>query len=195
MPRTKEQFAEMREKTKAAIVETAMRLFAENGYHGTSINQIAKAAGISKGLIYNYFEKKEDIVEEIISTAFSDFEEAFKMMMNYEDPYSTLENVINESYKMVENQAEFYKLLIMVSLQKDLQEITVKVMDTFYENMYALFEKLFAEIGVEDPFTEARVFGAAFDGAFINYCFFGEKYPIGKLRVFFTERYNSYKKS
>lgn len=189
MPRTKEQFAEMREKTKSIIMEKSMRLFAENGYHGTSINQIAKEAGISKGLIYNYFEKKEDIVEEIISHAFSDFEFMFEQMMNFEEPYEAIKVIMNSSFDMIKNQAEFYKLLIMVSLQKDLQPITTKVMEEFYDNMYAAMEKLFEALGVDDPFTEARVFGAAFDGAFINYCFFGENFPLENLRVYFLEKY------
>ena len=194
MPRTKEQFAEMREKTKNTIRDTAMRLFAENGYHGTSINQIATEAGISKGLIYNYFEKKEDIVEEIITKAFSDFEFMFQEMINLNEPYKAVEIIMNSSFDMIENQAEFYKLLIMVSLQKDLQSITIKVMSEFYDKMYGVIEPLFEALGVEDPYTEARVFGAAFDGAFINYCFFGEKFPLNNLREHFLSRYKPKKK-
>ena len=48
MPRSKEQFQEMREKTRENILSTALRLFAEKGFNGTSINDIAKAASISK---------------------------------------------------------------------------------------------------------------------------------------------------
>ena len=54
MPKTKEQFEEIRNKSKAAIIEAALELFANNGFHNTSITQIAKKAGVSKGLMYNY---------------------------------------------------------------------------------------------------------------------------------------------
>ena len=189
MPRTKEQFAEMREKTKGTIRDTAMTLFAKNGYHGTSINQIATEAGISKGLIYNYFEKKEDIVEDIISKAFSDFEYMFKEFKKIDEPHQALEIILDSSFNMIKNQAEFYKLLIMISLQKDLQSITMKVMNEFYDQMYEAMETLFEALGVDDPYTEARVFGAAFDGAFINYCFFGEKFPLNNIRMHFINKY------
>ena len=65
MPRSKEQFEEIRKKTKENILNAALKLFAEKGYHGTSINDIAKAANISKGLAYNYFESKKQIIEAI----------------------------------------------------------------------------------------------------------------------------------
>jgi AcrR family transcriptional regulator len=49
------------ERTRAAIVEAAYRLFLCNGYHGTSMRGIAESAGIALGGIYNHFGTKEDI--------------------------------------------------------------------------------------------------------------------------------------
>lgn len=45
---------------------TALGLFAKNGFHGTTISTIAREAGISKGLLYNYFESKDDLIKTII---------------------------------------------------------------------------------------------------------------------------------
>ena len=50
------------EKRRAQIVETAVRLFAENGYHRTTIDDIAHEADISKGLVYKYFKDKNDVL-------------------------------------------------------------------------------------------------------------------------------------
>ena len=61
-PRSAKQFDEIRKQKKELILESALELFAENGFHATSISQIAKKAGISKGLIYNYFESKNEIL-------------------------------------------------------------------------------------------------------------------------------------
>ena len=66
---TKEQFEEIRNKSKAAIIEAALELFANNGFHSTSVTQIAKKAGVSKGLMYNYFDSKEALLEAIIFQA------------------------------------------------------------------------------------------------------------------------------
>jgi len=49
------------ERTRAEILGAAHRLFIEQGYHGTSMRQIAEQAGIALGGIYNHFASKEDI--------------------------------------------------------------------------------------------------------------------------------------
>jgi AcrR family transcriptional regulator len=49
------------ERTRAALLDAARRLFVRNGYHGTSMRQIADEAGLALGGIYNHFGKKEDI--------------------------------------------------------------------------------------------------------------------------------------
>lgn len=66
-PRTKEQFEEIREEKKTLIMNTALEHFAREGYYNTTINHIAKHAGISKGLLYNYFSSKEELLSEIIN--------------------------------------------------------------------------------------------------------------------------------
>lgn len=49
------------QNTRDAILEASMRLFAQRGYHGTSVAQIAKATGLTKGALYWYFKGKEDL--------------------------------------------------------------------------------------------------------------------------------------
>jgi AcrR family transcriptional regulator len=50
------------ERRRAQIVETAVRLFAWSGYHQTTIDEIAREADISKGLVYKYFKDKNDVL-------------------------------------------------------------------------------------------------------------------------------------
>jgi AcrR family transcriptional regulator len=54
------------ERTKSEIIQVAYRLFLEQGYHGTSMRQIAQKSGISLGGIYNHFESKEQIFTDVI---------------------------------------------------------------------------------------------------------------------------------
>lgn len=51
--------------TRQSIVRSAARLFLNRGFHGTSIDAIAKAAGGSRATVYQYFEDKEDIYREL----------------------------------------------------------------------------------------------------------------------------------
>jgi len=52
--------------TEERILKEAMRLFLERGYHGTSIDDITRAAGLTKGALYWHFESKEDLLKRII---------------------------------------------------------------------------------------------------------------------------------
>ncbi len=49
-------------KTKAAIQEHALRLFREQGYENTTVEQIAEAAEVSPSTFFRYFASKEDVV-------------------------------------------------------------------------------------------------------------------------------------
>lgn len=54
------------EQTKQLIIEAAFELFVANGYHGTSMRQIAVKAGLALGGIYNHFAGKEELFLEVI---------------------------------------------------------------------------------------------------------------------------------
>ena len=49
-------------KTRAAIQEHALRLFQEQGYDATTVEQIAEAAEVSPSTFFRYFPTKEDVV-------------------------------------------------------------------------------------------------------------------------------------
>ena len=50
------------EERRGQIVRAAVKLFSEEGYYPTTIQKIARAAGVSTGLIYQYFRDKDDIL-------------------------------------------------------------------------------------------------------------------------------------
>jgi AcrR family transcriptional regulator len=54
------------ETTRLAIEDAAIELFIENGYHATSMRQIAEHAGLALGGIYNHFSSKEELFEGIV---------------------------------------------------------------------------------------------------------------------------------
>jgi AcrR family transcriptional regulator len=50
------------EDKKTALLEAALKLFTERGFHGTSTAQISKEAGVATGTLFNYFPTKEDLI-------------------------------------------------------------------------------------------------------------------------------------
>jgi len=52
--------------TKEKIIETSTELFSKKGFDSTRIEEIARAAGVNKALIYYYFKSKEDLLDQIV---------------------------------------------------------------------------------------------------------------------------------
>ena len=63
--------------TKERILEAALTLFAENGYDGTSVEQIATEVGIKAPSLYKHYKGKEDILNALIDSAEVRYEEMF----------------------------------------------------------------------------------------------------------------------
>ena len=63
--------------TRDRILNEALTLFAENGYDGTSVEEIAEKVGIKAPSLYNHFKGKEDILNALIDMAEARYEEFF----------------------------------------------------------------------------------------------------------------------
>ena len=78
MPKSKKRCQEIRDETRANILRRSMIYFARSGFAGTKIGDLARSIGIAQGTIYIYFESKEELFKEIISTA--DYEKELKQL-------------------------------------------------------------------------------------------------------------------
>jgi AcrR family transcriptional regulator len=63
MPRVSDAY---KEEKRAAILEGALQIFADKGYAATTIDDIVRHLGMSKGAIYNYFSSKEDMYAQMM---------------------------------------------------------------------------------------------------------------------------------
>ena len=68
-PRGQKQNEEMREKAIEKITKAALEVFAEYGYHGATMKQIAQVSDLSYGLVYHYFPSKEEMFTQIIESS------------------------------------------------------------------------------------------------------------------------------
>ena len=59
--------SQMAEARRAQILDAAVTVFAEKGFHRATTKEVAKVAGVSPGTIYNYFDSKEDLLVGIIT--------------------------------------------------------------------------------------------------------------------------------
>lgn len=73
--------------TKERILETALELFAQSGYLGTSMNDIARKLGITKGALYKHYTSKQEILDSIVERMNkNDYERAEEYEMPETEP-------------------------------------------------------------------------------------------------------------
>jgi AcrR family transcriptional regulator len=84
MPRNKEQLEQIRAESRGQILSTARRLFAERGYDGCTVSDIAQQAGMSQGNIYWYFSSKEELLKVILAEAFEALDALFAEMAAFQ---------------------------------------------------------------------------------------------------------------
>ena len=100
---------EIKEKnTKEKILEEALKLFAQTGYMGTSMNEIASRLGVTKAALYKHYSSKQEILDSIVERMNQMDTERTK---KYEMPDGDMEEVITE-YKStaLEKIREFTKV-------------------------------------------------------------------------------------
>jgi len=95
------------------ILDTALKLFSERGFHNVSMQQIAEASEFAVGTLYNFFESKEMLFEELIG---SSGEKIIGTLTAILDAPGTevdrLTNFIRHMPTLLEEQAEFIKLYV-----------------------------------------------------------------------------------
>jgi len=190
MPRTEEQFKEMREKTRQKILENALVLFAEKGFKGTSINDIATAAGVSKGLAYNYFKNKNDLLFAVLRL----LEEELSLMLialNREsDPYEKLKLMIALTLDMLQKDEKFWTLYMNFAFQPEIKIEAKNVMQNTLKGAFAVIEDIFEQIGVKNPAGESKILGAILDGVSFHYIIDKENYPLEKVKMYLVKKYS-----
>ncbi len=118
-PRTKKQYLEIREEKRELIVSSALKLFAENGYHSTTISKIAKEANISKGLLYNYFERKESLLISILEEFISMVGNLINPNQDDEITTEEMESFFDSLIDSMRTNREHWIVLFQLAMQKD----------------------------------------------------------------------------
>jgi AcrR family transcriptional regulator len=125
-PRTTKQYEEIREEKRTLIMDTALEHFANEGYYATTINHIAKYAGISKGLMYNYFESKEALLRAIIHKSVSEVYSYFDIDRDGYLSEDEFEFFVRKVNIMLKEKRSFWRLFFQLLMQNDVREQFLK---------------------------------------------------------------------
>ncbi len=180
-PRSKEDFAKIRSESRKAIVDAAMTLFARKGVSDTTMADIAKKAGISKGLIYNYFPGKLDILDFLVTEVVH-----YRLPMLLKIPESAeaqrhIESLIRAWIHLIKTEPELMRLFNEIHLNGHLAKLLLRRHAKLYEEMVESFFGIFRKLKSPDPLSDAFLLGALFDGISLNYTAAPSVYPIEKM--------------
>ena len=140
-PRTPQQIDKIRKERRKAIMDTSLEVFAEHGYESASISMIAKKVGISKGLMYNYFESKEDLLTTLMMDG---LDEMFSLFDPNKDGVLTKEELtyfIDEIFNLMSRKRNFYKLYFALVMQPAVW----KLFESKIEEVIAPFMKILVD--------------------------------------------------
>ncbi len=189
MPRTEEQFEEIREKRKKLILETALELFANEGYHNTSISRIANEAKISKGLLYNYFKSKEELLNEILSFGIDEFVNVFDQNKDGNLTDAEMIYFIDRIFEILQNNQKYWKLYFAIATQPTIFEKVLEKVQEFIEEYFRMMTAFFYHKDIEDPEAEAYLFGALMDGISMNFVMNPMGFPVEKVKKLIINKY------
>lgn len=177
-PRTEEQFQKIREEKKALIMQTSLELFANEGYHNTSISDIAKKAGISKGLLYNYFDSKEELIKTIILKSFDEFIQFFDPNKDGTLTKEELRVFIEKSFSILQENVHFWKLYFATLMQPAVFKLVEKKIWEVAGPFMKMTEDFFKSQGYKNPAAETRFLTALLDGVQLHFILDPENYPL-----------------
>lgn len=146
-----------RDQRRIQLLETAIPLFTENGFHATSMDDIASAAGVTKPVLYQHFDSKEDLYDEVVQVTGRRLIEGVQELAAFEG--ATMERVregMRGFYHLVTAQSA---LRLFTGHEHVSDEITARVSAVLDETAVRLAGVLIAARHMSD--AQARVIGRA----------------------------------
>lgn len=182
-PRTEEQFELIREERKEQIMKVALELMSKEGFSNVTISKIASKAKISKGLMYNYFSSKEELITEILHEGFEKLAATFDPNKDGVLTYDELHYLIDEIFNVMQSNIKFWRMYLMTLFQPEVY----KLIETHFMKSLAPFMKItydyFSNRGVEDPEAEVKFLAALLDGIALHFVMDPKGFPLEGIKA------------
>ena len=158
---------------KKKTLEAAIKLFAKQGYNGTSTLQIAKEAGVSQATVFKYFKTKEDLLYSITLPVLPKLYLVFLgRVQNANSLQELIRYIVRDRFEFLEENSNTVKIiyseiLTNENLKKQVIESTLEIFDEFdiKETLYN-YKKINPEIN--ENLTTAEII-RSFAGPIMTY--------------------------
>ena len=152
-------------RTRAAIREHALRLFRENGYQRTTVEQIAAAAEVSPSTFFRYFPTKEDLVlQDDMDTRMI---EAFERQPPGLSPVAAVRAAIREAFSSY-TEADLEMVRETTTLTMTVPEVRARAMDEFARTIAVIADALAKRSGRPADDLAVRTMAGAIIGVIMS---------------------------
>lgn len=135
---TKIKNPERVQRRRKQIIEGAIKVFSEKGYHNAKTKEIAEASGVTEGTLYNYIRSKEDItfiVYDYITGILRD--ELRKSLEGIEDPADRLKAALMQNMKTIDQHQDIIMFMYKESSSLDKPSLyTILTRESEYINIF-----------------------------------------------------------
>ena len=169
---------ERREQSTEQVLSAALQQFVTRGYHSTSIDDIARAAGLTKGAVYFYFKGKSALLLELLSQSSVLYTTIFREMQDSgEGAARQLEMFVEWAADVGTQNSELLLLPILMSLEFNNRDAEVEqALERLYDRYHEEMERVVV-LGQEtgefndslSPREEAAVLVAFTDGMLLEW--------------------------
>ena len=129
--------------TRDTLLESALELFAAEGYSSVGVQRIIDAAGVKKPTLYHYFGSKEGLLQTLLQERFAPFLESLRRAALYSgDLVMTLESVISHYFRFTEEAPQIFRLLLALSFGPP-EDASVRAALSLLGEQFSILEALF----------------------------------------------------
>ncbi|MCK5638862.1 MAG: TetR/AcrR family transcriptional regulator, partial [Flavobacteriaceae bacterium] len=150
-------------------------------FNSTSMQSIAKIAGVSKGNLYNYFTSKQDLLKGVLNFGLDQFADFFDTTSVELITEKEFEAAIRGNFEMINSNKLFWKLYYNLFAQSKVQQIFTEIFTPFLEQFLTIFETYYINKGDKDPKATALLLGSTLDGVSLGYLMMGDTYPLQEV--------------
>jgi AcrR family transcriptional regulator len=163
---------------KDQIVRATVDCITKHGYHNFSMQDVARTAGVSKGIIHYYFLNKDDLMMSVLDRVAGDIESVLiEDMQSISDPVKKLEIFMSVGFDVVRSTKEYYQVNMDFWTQINQKKEVRQVISRHYAKFRDTCAKVIDE-GVElgafrkvDPHMYASFILAIIDGVSLQWLF------------------------
>ena len=147
-------------KRREQIVDAALTLFAEQGYHGTTVGDVCDALGVGKGVVYWYFRSKEALFSELLQRTLLALRRAQQARVeNVEDPVERIAQGIRASIDFFRTNPGYLELIRTAARYDEFQGFVVKGQEIVVQDTATHIKEGMANGSIRDGDPELMAHG------------------------------------